>query len=159
MDVSVIIPVYNSEQTLEELFGKIKITFEELGKSYEIIAIEDGSSDNSWEVLESLKKEYPSLLTIIRLTKNYGQHNATLCGFEYSSGELLITIDDDMQICPSEIKKLYSQYREAEADLIYGFYKKKRHSLLRNLGSKFLKKSSKRPALKLLIIRWKNITG
>ena len=144
MDVSVIIPVYNSEQTLEELFGKIKITFEELGKSYEIIAIEDGSSDNSWEVLESLKKEYPSLLTIIRLTKNYGQHNATLCGFEYSSGELLITIDDDMQICPSEIKKLYSQYREAEADLIYGFYKKKRHSLLRNLGSKFLKKSSKK---------------
>ncbi len=143
MDFSVIIPVYNSEDSLEELFNGIKSTFEELGNSFEVIAVEDGSSDNSWKVLESLKEQHPSLLTIIRLTKNYGQHNATLCGFEHSSGDLLITIDDDLQIDPSEIKKLYSKFSESEADLIYGYYKKKRHSVFRNLGSKFLKRSSK----------------
>lgn len=143
MDFSVIVPVYNSEETLENLFLGVKNIFDELGKSFELIAVEDGSSDNSWEVLESLKKQYPSLLTIIRLTKNYGQHNATLCGFKYSEGDLLITIDDDLQVDPFEIKKLYSKYTESEADLIYGYYKKKRHSLFRNLGSKFLKSSSK----------------
>ena len=143
MDFSVIIPVYNSKETLEELFNGIKSTFEDLGKSFEVIAIEDGSSDNSWEVLESLKEQHPSLLTIIRLTKNYGQHNATLCGFEYSEGDLLVTIDDDLQTNPAEIKKLCAKYNESEADLTYGYYKKKRHSPLRNLGSKFLKRSSK----------------
>lgn len=143
MDFSVIIPVYNSEQTLQELFLGIKNTFEKLGKSYEVITVEDGSSDNSWKVLESIKKEYPSLITIIRLAKNYGQHNATLCGFDHASGKLLITIDDDLQINPSEIEKLCAKYDESEADLIYGFYKRKHHSPFRNLGSKFLKKSSK----------------
>ena len=75
---------------MEELFKGIKSTFEELGKHFEVIAVEDGSSDNSWEVLNELKNQNPSLLTIIRLTKNYGQHNATLCGFDHSKGELLI---------------------------------------------------------------------
>jgi len=143
MDFSVIIPVFNSEGTLKELFEGIKNTFEDLGKSFEVIAVEDGSSDNSWKVLESIKEQHPTLITIIRFTKNYGQHNATLCGFDYSSGDLLVTIDDDLQIDPVEIKKLCTKYTESEADLIYGFYKKKKHSPFRNLGSKFLKKSSK----------------
>jgi glycosyltransferase involved in cell wall biosynthesis len=143
MDFSIIIPVYNSEETIEELFNGIKKTFEDLGKSYEVIIVEDGSTDNSWKKLEYLKKDNPSIITIIKLTKNYGQHNATLCGFEYSTGDLLITIDDDLQIHPDEIKKLFAKYSETETDLIYGYFKKKRHSILRNLGSKFLKRSSK----------------
>jgi glycosyltransferase involved in cell wall biosynthesis len=137
MDFSVIIPVYNSQNTLKALIEGIINTFDEMGRSFEIIAVEDGSTDNSWDTLESLKKEYPENLSIIRLTKNYGQHNATLCGFEYASGDLIITIDDDLQVNPSEIKKLCSKYKESEADLIYGFYRKKHHSPFRNMGSKF----------------------
>lgn len=142
-DFSVIIPVYNSQTTLEELFLRIKDTFGNLNKSYEIIFIDDGSTDNSWNVLTNLKQKEPDFIVAIKLTKNYGQHNAIFCGLNFAQGQFVITIDDDLQTPPEEIKKLVSCYEQQEADLVYGYYPQKKHSFYRNVGSKFIKKSSK----------------
>ncbi len=143
LEYSVVVPVFNSEQTLEELFLRIKTVFQDLKKTFQVIFVEDGGTDNSWNVLVHLKEKYPDIITAIKLTKNFGQHNATFCGLKYSKGKFIITIDDDLQIPPEEIKKLITAYQKNEQDVIYGFYTSKRHSLLRNLGSKIIKKSSK----------------
>jgi polyisoprenyl-phosphate glycosyltransferase len=142
-EYSIIVPVYNSEDTLEELFMRTRAVMENLGCSFEMIFVDDYSQDRSWEILESIKKNYPTETIAIRLSKNFGQHNAVFCGIEHARGELMITIDDDLQIPPEEIPKLVGLYHEKDADLVYGFFGKKKHSVLRNFGSFFIKKSSR----------------
>lgn len=141
-EYSIIIPVYNSETTLEELFRRTKIIFENLGSSFEVIFVDDASQDNSWDILKAIKAANPDHITAIRLSKNFGQHNAVFCGIEHAQGSVLITIDDDLQIPPEEIPKLISVFKDKDADLVYGYFGKKKHSLLRNFGSYFIKKSS-----------------
>ncbi|MEA3504168.1 MAG: glycosyltransferase family 2 protein [Bacteroidota bacterium] len=143
VDYSVVVPVYNSEATLEELFKRTQSVFTSLKKSFEIIFVDDGGKDGSWEILQSLKKDFPDVVKAIKLTKNYGQHNAVLCGLSFCKGQQIITIDDDLQNPPEEIKKLIQKYEETKSDLVYGFYKKKKHSLWRNAGSKLVKRSGK----------------
>lgn len=138
MDLSIVVPVYNSEETLESLFLGLKKTIESLELSFEVIFVEDGGKDNSWGVLCELKQAYPKEITAIRLSKNFGQHNATLCGFSFAKGRMVITIDDDLQTPPNEIKKLVETYQRTEADLVYGIYPQKEHSWFRNLGSNTL---------------------
>lgn len=139
---SVVVPVFNSQSSLEELFGGLKAVFNGIG-SFEVIFVDDGSSDNSWEVLTRLKTEHPEQITAIRLSKNFGQHNATFCGFGFAKGDWVITIDDDLQTPPEEIRKLIETAARTEAELVYGFYGRKHHSKIRNLGSASLKKSSR----------------
>jgi len=105
---SVIVPVYNSNETLRPLLSGIINIFEKLQKTYEIIFVEDCGNDNSWNTLCDLKKEHSDIITIIKLAKNFGQHNAILCGLNHMKGENVITIDDDLQIPPEEIEKLIS---------------------------------------------------
>ncbi len=140
---SIIIPVFNSEASLVELNERIHKVFAEINQSFEIIYVEDGAKDRSWEILRVLHREQKETVKAIKLSKNYGQHNAIFCGLSFAQGEYVITIDDDLQIPPEEIKKLILKYQETEADLVYGFFKKKKHNPVRNLGSKFLKKASK----------------
>jgi len=140
---SVVVPVYNSEESLEELFTGIKSVFEEQGEKFEVIFVEDHGQDGSWDVLKRLKEEYKDLITAIRLSKNFGQHNATLCGFGFAKGDFIITIDDDLQVPPSEIIKLIHAREQTNHDLIYGYFSKKRHSQLRNAGSTTVKKASR----------------
>jgi polyisoprenyl-phosphate glycosyltransferase len=142
-DCSVIVPVFNSEKSLEELFQRIKKVMEDEGKSFEVIFVEDGGWDHSWDVLSSLKSAYPENVYAIRLSKNYGQHNATFCGFTFAKGDLIITIDDDLQNPPEEITKLFRHEENTNADLVYGIYHKKQHSFLRNVASKSLKTAAK----------------
>ncbi|MBW6459089.1 MAG: glycosyltransferase [Bacteroidales bacterium] len=142
MDYSVIIPVYNSEASLEELAGWLVAVMDATGKSYEMIFIDDGSRDESWQVLNKLKALYQDKLTAIRLAKNFGQHSATFCGFNFAKGDFVITIDDDLQIPPEEIPKLMQAMEENDAELVYGIYRKKNHSYIRNLGSRAVKKIS-----------------
>jgi len=139
---SVIIPVFNSSATLPEFFERICKVFENIGETFELIFVDDSSRDDSWSVLTSLKQENESIVTVIRLTKNFGQHNATFCGFSFAKGEYLITIDDDLQIPPEEIQKLLRAREENDLDLVYGIYGKKKHSPTRNFGSKLLKRGS-----------------
>jgi len=142
-EYSVIVPVFNSGLTLTELYWRTAKVFDQAGLTFEMVFVDDFSQDNSWEVLVKLKEQYPENITAIKLAKNFGQHNAVFCGFEHAKGELVITLDDDLQIPPEEITKLIASYKEKEADLVYGYFGKKKHSVVRNLGSFFIKKSSR----------------
>lgn len=130
---SVVIPVYNSETTLEELFSCLQSVFKTVNEEYEIIFIDDGSQDKSWQKLESLHNR-DKRVKIIQLMRNFNQHNALMCGFHYVQGEYVITMDDDLQNPPEEIPKLINKIKEGY-DLVYGEYISKKHNLYRNMGS------------------------
>lgn len=140
---SVVIPVFNSAQSLEELCEGLKAVFTGMGQEYEVILVDDDSDDNSWEVLAKIKERDPGCITAIQLSRNYGQHNATLCGMGFARGGFIITMDDDLQMPPAEIPKLVARQTQTGADLVYGIYGVKSHSAMRNLGSASLKKSAK----------------
>jgi glycosyltransferase involved in cell wall biosynthesis len=139
--ISIVVPVYNSENSLNELFSRIDATLKTI--EYELILIDDGSKDNSWKILEELKKNNPQKITAVKLARNFGQHNAILCGLNYCKGNAIITMDDDLQHPPEEILKLIEKYNETNADVIYGIYETKHHSAMRNAGSYLVRKSSK----------------
>lgn len=143
-DYSVVVPVYNSCESLKELFFQLNATFENLGKSFEVIFVDDASADCSWEVLSELHKLDPEKVIAIKLAKNFRQHNATLCGIANASSEYIITIDDDLQNPPKEIIKLINRIRETDADVVYGIFSKKHHSMVHNVGSRTLKDTSRR---------------
>jgi polyisoprenyl-phosphate glycosyltransferase len=142
IEYSVVVPVFNSEASLEELFSRLTTVMDTTGKDYELIFVDDGSRDGSWEVVKKLKEKKPDLLTAIRLAKNFGQHSATFCGFNFAKGNFIITIDDDLQCPPEEIPKLIKVMEEQDAELVYGIFNKKKQSLLRNIGSESFKKSA-----------------
>ncbi|HPD64714.1 MAG TPA: glycosyltransferase family 2 protein [Bacteroidia bacterium] len=144
IDFSVIVPVFNSQQTLVELFSRTAETFGRLNVSFEVIFVEDGGSDQSWEVIQQLKNQFTEQIIAVKLSKNYGQHNAIFCGMGFASGNFIITLDDDLQIPPEEIEKLILAYNEKESDLVYGFFKRKKHSFIRNIASRFVKKGAKK---------------
>lgn len=143
-DYSVIVPVFNSSESLKELYHQIADTFISLKKSYEVIFVDDDSADTSWKVLVELQKEFYEHVIAIKLAKNFGQHNATLCGIAAASSEFIVTIDDDLQNPPKEIIKLIEKMNATDADLVYGIYSTKQHSMVHNLGSATLKSSSRR---------------
>ncbi|MFZ4520167.1 MAG: glycosyltransferase family 2 protein [Bacteroidales bacterium] len=143
-DYSIVVPVYNSCESLEELFLRIGQTMNKIDKSFEVIFVDDDSADTSWKILESIQRANPEKVIAIRLARNFGQHNATICGIAQASGEFIITIDDDLQNPPEEIIKLIDTMQDSDADLVYGIYGKKHHSMARNLGSGALKGWSRR---------------
>jgi glycosyltransferase involved in cell wall biosynthesis len=132
--LSVIIPVYNGSSTISKLVENI--TKELVDVPYEIILINDGSKDDSEHICESLAF-YDSKINFISLRKNFGEHNAVLCGLNVARGEYSIILDDDFQNPPSEIKKLYRHIVAGGYDVVYSKYEVKKHGLLRNVGSKF----------------------
>lgn len=133
---SVVVPVFNSANTLNELCARIDTTFKKLNVSYEVILVNDFSTDHSWNIIRELKKQYNSSLTAIHLRKNFGQHKAILCGFQFSRGDYVVTIDDDLQFFPEDIEALIQKANATSADLVYGYYKGERqHSRVRRWGS------------------------
>jgi len=113
MDFSVVVPVFNSQDSLEELFNQIKVVFEQLQKSFEVIFVDDGSTDNSWTVLQKVKENNVEQVKAIKLNRNFGQHNATVCGFSFAKGKSIITLDDDLQNPPAEIPKLIETFQRS----------------------------------------------
>jgi undecaprenyl-phosphate 4-deoxy-4-formamido-L-arabinose transferase len=138
---SVVIPVYGAENALEKVYRSL-VSFFENRYTYEIIFVDDASTDNSWEVLKKLKQE-ASHMTIIRMSKNFGQHGATVCGFKHAKGDFIITIDDDLEVHPKEIQKLIDNQEQSRADLVYGLYKKQNQPFFRGLFSNAYKLLSK----------------
>ena len=137
-EYSIVIPVYNSESTLNELYGRIRNVFGDITEDYEIILIDDGSRDNSWNIMKQLHSK-DKRVKIIKLIKNFGQHNALMCGFNHVCGSKIITMDDDLQHPPEEIPKLISAFCENEEfDGIIGKAYEKKHGLVRNMGSWFV---------------------
>lgn len=143
VNVSIVIPVYNSSESLLELQERIHATMTGTGKSYELILVDDGSKDTSWKVLNEVKAIGGDNVIAIRLEKNVGQHNAIICGFNFSRGELIITMDDDLQHPPEEIPKLIAQYEKTKPEVVYGIYKTRKHGRMRSAGSYLVQKSAK----------------
>jgi polyisoprenyl-phosphate glycosyltransferase len=135
VDLSVVIPVYNSAEIMPALLARLTKVLGGQDMTYEIVMVEDGSPDDSWRVLSSLQRQDPQHIVAVQLMRNYGQHNALMCGFRIARGELIVTMDDDLQHPPEEIPKLIDTIVAGELDLVYGQYDKKKHPLLKNAGS------------------------
>jgi undecaprenyl-phosphate 4-deoxy-4-formamido-L-arabinose transferase len=132
--LSIVIPVYNGEKSLEDLYKKLLKTLSEITKEFEIIMVDDRSSDNSYAKILSLNK-IDSRVKGIKLAKNYGQQNAIICGFNYASGNYIITMDDDLQHKPSDIIKLYNKIIQGY-DIVYAVPQNREYSFYRKIGSK-----------------------
>jgi polyisoprenyl-phosphate glycosyltransferase len=133
--ISVVIPVYNSEGCLRELVGRLLNVMAAIGEPYEVILIDDGSPDRSWDEVVALAQEFTDQVCAVRLMRNFGQHNALMCGFHYVRGKYVITMDDDLQNPPEEIPKLFEAIERSEADVVYGIPHRKEHKWWRNAGS------------------------
>ena len=145
MDLSILIPVYNSEEIIEDLVKQIidSISNIKTVQSYEIILVDDCSPDNCWEKIKFLSKKFNSVKGI-KLSENFGQHNALMAGIKYSSGEKIITMDDDLQHSPIYIKDLLSELDKG-FDVCYTDYQNRKHpiwkiavSWMHNLTSSYL---------------------
>ena len=136
IDISVVVPLYNEEESLAELHEWIVRVMGENGFSYEIVFVDDGSSDGSWEAVCRLKVRDPHVRGI-RFRRNYGKSAALYCGFEAARGEVVITMDADLQDSPDEIPELYRMVAEQGYDLVSGWKKKRYDPLGKTLPSKF----------------------
>lgn len=131
--ISIIIPVYNSQEALPLLVERLKAVLTASFKDFEVILINDGSRDGSWETIVALCESLPWLKGI-DLMRNYGQHNALLCGIRRAKNDFIVTIDDDLQNPPEEITRLVARLEEGY-DVVYGTPQEQQHGLWRNIAS------------------------
>ena len=143
MDISVIVPLYNEAESLPELASWIERVMKENSYSYEIIFINDGSSDNSWEVIEELSGKNPNIHGI-KFRRNYGKSPALYCGFERAKGDVVITMDADLQDSPDEIPALYKMITEEEYDLVSGYKKKRYDPLSKTIPTKLFNATARK---------------
>ena len=131
MNLSVVVPVYKGETFLEPLVAELIRTVRTFADKYEVILVNDGSPDNSWQLIQNLTRTY-SCVKGIRMMRNYGQHNATLCGVRAAQYEVVVTIDQDLQHPPGEIPQLLGKLQEGY-DVVYGAPRKLPQSFWRNV--------------------------
>ena len=135
IEISVVVPVYNEEGNISGLYKHLKNVLEnELHVTYEIIFVDDGSKDASWEIIENLHKE-DSNVKGIKFSRNFGHHIAITAGMDYSNGNSVILMDADLQDQPEEIPKLYKKYKEG-FDVVFGIRKERQHPFLKRTTSK-----------------------
>ncbi len=137
LNVSVVIPVYGAAQTLDELHRRLVEVLTPLTDAFEIILVEDCGGDNSWEVIEDLARK-DARVRGIKLSRNFGQHNALLCGIRAARHDFTVTLDDDLQNPPEEIPKLLGKLGEGY-DVVYATPRHEHHGLLRDLASRITK--------------------
>ena len=136
MDISVVVPLYNEDESLPELHKWIARVMKDNNFTYEIIFVNDGSTDRSWDVIEQLAAEYEEVKGI-KFRRNYGKSAALYCGFDRAQGDVVITMDADLQDSPDEIPELYRMIKVDGYDLVSGWKKKRYDSkLAKNLPSK-----------------------
>lgn len=135
-DISVVIPQLNESESLPELTQWIDRVMSEHAFSYEILFVDDGSRDNSWCVIKALSEEYPAVRGI-SFRRNYGKSAALYCGFEAARGDVVITMDADLQDSPDEIPELYRMIKEEGYDLVSGWKRCRRDPIGKRLPSKF----------------------
>ena len=149
MDISIIVPLFNEEESLPKLYEWIVRVMKENRFSYEVIFVDDGSNDRSWEVITKLKdksaKSKEGAVRGIRFRRNYGKSAALYCGFKAAEGDVVITMDADLQDSPDEIPELYRMIKEEGYDLVSG-WKQKRYDnkLTKNLPSKLFNATARR---------------
>ena len=135
VEISVVIPVYRSADTLREVARRLLAVLDVAQRSYEIIFVDDSSPDDSWKVLIELQREHADRIVLVQLMRNFGQHNALMCGFRQSRGRFVVTMDDDLQNPPEEIPRLLTAIERSGNDLVYGVPDRKKHHAMRNAGS------------------------
>ncbi|MCF8278143.1 MAG: glycosyltransferase [Flavobacteriales bacterium] len=139
-DITVVIPVFNSVETLRPVYERTAATIAKLGKSFEVLFVEDGGPLESWNELKSIKKAYPDTVSLIRLGRNYGQNAATVCGITNARGGIVITMDDDLQTPPEEIGKLLEHYQHSDSAVVFGITPQQNNPFFKRLGSYMIKK-------------------
>ena len=135
LDISIVVPLYNEEESLPELTDWIRRIMEEHLFSCEILLIDDGSNDRSWEVIEQLSQKNPAIRGI-KFRRNHGKSAALYSGFEAARGNVIITMDADLQDSPEEIPELYRMIREEKYDMVSGWKKKRYDPIMKTLPSK-----------------------
>ena len=143
MDISVVIPLYNEEESIPELFSWIERVMKEHGFSYEVIFVSDGSTDRSWEIITELKSRSEHVHGI-KFRRNYGKSPALYCGFAKAQGDVVITMDADLQDSPDEIPELYRMVKEEKYDLVSGYKQKRYDPLSKTLPTKLFNATARR---------------
>lgn len=137
MDISIVVPLFNEDESLPHLAEWIDRVMKEHGFSYEVIMVDDGSKDHSWDVIEQLRKNNPCYKGV-KFRRNYGKSAALNVGFSHATGDVVITMDADLQDSPDEVPELYKMITEEGYDLVSGWKKKRYDSkLAKNIPSKF----------------------
>lgn len=144
MDISVVVPLYNEAESLPELEGWIRRVMDEHGFSYEIIFVNDGSTDDSWEVIGRLRESNPEHVRGISFRRNYGKSPALNTGFAAAQGDVVITMDADLQDSPDEIPELYRMITEDGYDLVSGYKKKRYDPLSKTIPTKLFNATARR---------------
>ena len=143
MDISVVVPLYNEAESLPELFAWIKRVMDEHGFSYEVLFVNDGSTDGSWDVIERLHAENPEVKGI-KFRRNYGKSPALYCGFARAEGDVVITMDADLQDSPDEIPELYRMIVEDGFDLVSGYKQKRYDPLSKTIPTKLFNATARK---------------
>lgn len=138
--LSIVIPAYNSGDNLTPLVDRLAAALPELAEAYEVILVNDGSRDGTWDRIRTLAKGH-EWIRGIDLQRNYGQHNALLCGIRAARHDVIVTMDDDLQHPPEEIRRLLDRLAAEGADVVYGTAETQQHGLWRNLASRMTKKA------------------
>lgn len=143
MNISVVIPLYNEAESLPELFAWIERVMKEHQFSYEVIFVDDGSTDNSWEVIQQLQTQSPAVKGV-KFRRNYGKSPGLHCGFRRAQGDVIITMDADLQDSPDEIPELYRMIREEGYDLVSGWKKKRYDPLSKTIPTKLFNATARK---------------
>lgn len=143
MDISVVVPLYNEDESLPELTAWIAKVMNENNFSYEIILVDDGSTDTSWEVIENLRVQNNAIKGI-KFRRNYGKSAALNVGFEATQGDVVITMDADLQDSPDEIPELYRRIKEEKLDLISGWKKKRYDPITKTIPTKLFNAATRK---------------
>lgn len=133
--LSIVVPVYNGASTVGELVRALRAL--EIKGGLEIVLVVDGSPDDSLDVCKKLAEEPGAPVTVLSLSRNYGEHNAVMAGLARARGSYAITMDDDLQNPPGEVKRLFEYARDGGYDAVYTYYAEKKHAAWRNIGSRF----------------------
>lgn len=136
-EISVVIPVFNEEDNLRELGERLIRTLTAMGRPYEIIFVDDGSTDRSWQLLTDLNEQYPQYIRALQFHRNFGQHQAIFAGFQAARGRVMVTLDADLQNPPEEIPRLVAKLDEGY-DTVGGWREDRRDSIFRRLPSQLV---------------------
>ena len=136
-EISVVIPVFNEEDNLRELGERLIRTLTAMGRPYEIIFVDDGSTDRSWQLLTDLNGQYPQYIRALQFHRNFGQHQAIFAGFQAAKGKVMVTLDADLQNPPEEIPRLVAKLDEGY-DTVGGWRENRRDSIFRRLPSQLV---------------------
>ena len=143
MDISVVVPLYNEDESLPELYAWIERVMNQNGFTFEVIFVNDGSTDKSWEIIEELSSKSPNVHGI-KFRRNYGKSPALYCGFKAAKGDVVITMDADLQDSPDEIPELYRMIKEEGYDLVSGYKQKRYDPISKTLPTKLFNATARK---------------